>query len=60
MNRVIETFPNFDGIVRSASAKTITCTCRRPVVKLAPLFDSECFPEENMAGDVGASSDNNT
>ena len=58
MARVIETFPgSSDGIVRSATVKTNTGTYKRPVVKLAPLFDSVCFPEENRAGDVGASSE---
>ena len=56
MARVIETFPNSDGIVRSATVKTNTGTHKQPMVKLAPLFDSLCFPEENRAGDVGTSS----
>ena len=54
MARVIETYPGKDGVVRSALIKTSDGTLKRPVVKLAPLFDDR-FHAENGAGDVGAS-----
>ena len=54
MARIIEVYPGRDGYVRSVLIKTATGQCKRPVVKLAPVFKEECFPMENRAGDVGA------
>ena len=57
MARVMQVYPGKDGVVRSALIKTLDGTLKRPVVKLAPLFN-ERFPSENGAGIVGASLDN--
>ena len=53
MARVLEVYPGSDGVVRSAKIRTNMGELQRPVVKLAPVF-YECFPNENRAGNVGA------
>ena len=50
---MIEMFPGADGIIRSASIKTVDGVFQRPAVKLAPVI-FECFRDENRAADVGA------
>ena len=54
MARVMEVCPGKDGIVRSALIKTVDGTLKRPVVKLAPLFEKR-FRAKDWAGIVGAS-----
>ena len=39
MARVLEVYPGKNGIVRSALIKTVDGNLKRPVVKLAPLFE---------------------
>ena len=43
MARIVEKYPGKDGVVRSALIKTLEGTLKRPLVKLAPLFN-ERFP----------------
>ena len=54
MAQIVERYPRKDGVVGSALIKTLDGTVKRPVVKLAPLFN-ECFSSENGAGIFGAS-----
>ena len=54
MARVLEVYPGKDGIVRSALIKTVNGTLKRPVVKLATIFEKR-FQAENGACTVGAS-----
>ena len=54
MARVLQTYPGKDGVVRSVLIKTHDGTLKRPVIKLAPVFE-ERFQSENGAGVVGAS-----
>ena len=54
MTRVMEVIPGKDSIVRSALIKTVDGNLKRPVVKLAPLFEKR-FRAENGSGIVGAS-----
>ena len=56
MTRIQEIFPAEDGVVRSVLIKTHDGTFRRPVVKLAPLFN-ERFQSENGVAIVGASNE---
>ena len=51
---VLEYYPGKGGIVRSALIKTGNGPLKRPVVKLALLFEKH-FHNENGAGIVGAS-----
>ena len=39
MARVLAVYPEKDGIVSSALIQTVDGTLKRPVVKLAPLFE---------------------
>ena len=55
MAQVAETHTAKDGVIRSATVKTSSGVNKRPLVKLAHLFYCKCFPEENRAGDVRAS-----
>ena len=54
MAPIVEIYPGEDAVVRSALIKTLDGTLKRPVVKLAPLFN-ERFPSRNGAGIAGAS-----
>ena len=55
MGRVLELYHGSDGRVRSALVKTEDGKLKRPVVKLAPLFNESVFREKNRAGNVDAS-----
>ena len=56
MARIKEIYPSNDGVVRSVLIKTHDGTFKRPVVRLAPVFN-ERFQSENGAGIVGASNE---
>ena len=43
MARVAEIHPGTDNIVRAATIKTADGIYKRPVVKLAPVLNFECF-----------------
>ena len=54
MAHSLEIQPGKDDIVRSVNVKTAKNTCKRPVVKLAPILSNDGFLAKNRAGHVGA------
>ena len=53
MARVIEVFPEANGVIQSVAIKTADGVLQRPAVKPAPVI-YECFRDKNSTGDVGA------